>query len=106
MPCLACFDTWGMRATRALFYFSCSGMQILNVATADYASSWWLTPRCRASSLSEEFKYMVVREEEKMELAKLLERVPIPVKESLDEPTAKINVLLQARSLAYTAPNE
>ena len=40
---------------------------------------------------------MVVREEEKMELAKLLERVPIPVKESLDEPTAKINVLLQAR---------
>ncbi len=49
-------------------------------------------------SLSEEFKYMVVREEEKMELAKLLERVPIPVKESLDEPTAKINVLLQARA--------
>lgn len=30
-----------------------------------------------------------------MELAKLIERVPIPVKESLDEPTAKINVLLQ-----------
>lgn len=38
---------------------------------------------------------MVVREEEKMELAKLMERVPIPVKESIDEPTAKINVLLQ-----------
>ena len=38
---------------------------------------------------------MVVREEEKMELVKLLERVPIPVKESLEEPTAKINVLLQ-----------
>lgn len=31
-----------------------------------------------------------------MELAKLVDRVPIPVKESLDEPTAKINVLLQA----------
>ena len=31
-----------------------------------------------------------------MELAKLLERVPIPVKESLDEPSAKVNVLLQA----------
>ena len=53
---------------------------------------------CCLHSLSEEFKYMVVREEEKMELAKLLERVPIPVKESLDEPTAKINVLLQASS--------
>lgn len=38
---------------------------------------------------------MVVRDEEKLELAKLVERVPIPVKESLDEPTAKVNVLLQ-----------
>ncbi len=34
-------------------------------------------------------------QEEKLEVAKLIERVPIPVKESLDEPTAKINVLLQ-----------
>ncbi|PKI68194.1 hypothetical protein CRG98_011393 [Punica granatum] len=31
-----------------------------------------------------------------MELAKLLDRVPIPVKESLEEPSVKINVLLQA----------
>jgi len=38
---------------------------------------------------------MVVREEEKLELAKLIDRVPIPVKEGLDEPAAKINVLLQ-----------
>lgn len=51
---------------------------------------------CRLFSLSEEFKYVTVREEEKMELAKLLDRVPIPVKESLEEPSAKINVLLQA----------
>lgn len=51
---------------------------------------------CRLFSLADEFKYMVVREEEKVELAKLVERVPIPVKESLEEPTAKINVLLQA----------
>lgn len=36
-------------------------------------------------------------QEEKLELAKLIERVPIPVKESLDEPTAKINVLLQVQ---------
>ena len=40
---------------------------------------------------------MVVREEEKLELVKLLDRVPMPVKEGLDEPAAKINVLLQAR---------
>ena len=53
----------------------------------------------RLFALSDEFKYIIVREEEKLELAKLLERVPIPVKESLDEPAAKINVLLQARPL-------
>jgi pre-mRNA-splicing helicase BRR2 len=31
-----------------------------------------------------------------LELSKLLERVPIPIKESVDEPSAKINALLQA----------
>ncbi|KAE8717867.1 SNRNP200 protein [Hibiscus syriacus] len=51
---------------------------------------------CRLFSLSDEFKYVTVRQDEKMELAKLLDRVPIPVKESLEEPCAKINVLLQA----------
>lgn len=51
---------------------------------------------CRLFSLSEEFKYVSVRQDEKMELAKLFNCVPIPVKESLDEPSAKINVLLQA----------
>ncbi|ORX98893.1 Sec63-domain-containing protein [Basidiobolus meristosporus CBS 931.73] len=50
----------------------------------------------RIFSLSDEFKYIPVREEEKLELTKLLERVPIPVKESIEEPTAKINVLLQS----------
>lgn len=50
----------------------------------------------RLFTQADEFKYMVVREEEKMELAKLIERVPIPIKESLEEPAAKINVLLQA----------
>ncbi|KAK4375668.1 hypothetical protein RND71_006345 [Anisodus tanguticus] len=50
----------------------------------------------RLFSLSEEFKYVTVRQDEKMELAKLLDPVPIPIKESLEEPSAKINVLLQA----------
>lgn len=50
----------------------------------------------RIFSLSEEFKYIPVRQDEKLELGKLLGRVPIPVKESIDEPHAKINVLLQA----------
>ncbi|TVY81829.1 Pre-mRNA-splicing factor brr2 [Lachnellula suecica] len=50
----------------------------------------------RVFALSEEFKYIPVRQDEKLELAKLLTRVPIPVKESIEEPHAKINVLLQA----------
>ncbi|OZJ03702.1 hypothetical protein BZG36_03306 [Bifiguratus adelaidae] len=50
----------------------------------------------RVFALSDEFKYIPVREEEKLELSKLLERVPIPVKENIEEPSAKINVLLQA----------
>jgi pre-mRNA-splicing helicase BRR2 len=37
-----------------------------------------------------------VREDEKLELARLLERVPIPVKEGVEEPSAKVNVLLQS----------
>ena len=49
----------------------------------------------RIFSLSGEFRNLGVREEEKMELHKLMERVPIPVKESIEEPSAKINVLLQ-----------
>ncbi|XP_028133686.1 putative U5 small nuclear ribonucleoprotein 200 kDa helicase [Diabrotica virgifera virgifera] len=50
----------------------------------------------RVFSLSEEFKHITVREEEKLELQKLMERVPIPIKESIEEPSAKVNILLQA----------
>ncbi|CAF4940921.1 unnamed protein product [Rotaria sp. Silwood1] len=50
----------------------------------------------RIFSLSSEFRHIIVREEEKLELQKLLERVPIPIQENIDESSAKINVLLQA----------
>ncbi|EDV19743.1 uncharacterized protein TRIADDRAFT_51100 [Trichoplax adhaerens] len=50
----------------------------------------------RIFSLSSEFKHITVREEEKLELQRLMERIPIPVKESIDEPSAKVSVLLQA----------
>ncbi|OTF81337.1 hypothetical protein BLA29_009353, partial [Euroglyphus maynei] len=50
----------------------------------------------RVFSLSAEFKNITIREEEKLELQKLMERVPIPIKESIEEPSAKVNVLLQA----------
>lgn len=50
----------------------------------------------RVFAQSAEFKYIPVRQDEKLELAKLLGRVPVPVKESIEEPHAKVNVLLQA----------
>ncbi|KAF4517384.1 hypothetical protein B566_EDAN009812 [Ephemera danica] len=50
----------------------------------------------RVFSLSGEFKNITVRDEEKLELQKLMERVPIPIKEGIEEPSAKVNVLLQA----------
>jgi pre-mRNA-splicing helicase BRR2 len=50
----------------------------------------------RLFSLSGEFAHITVREEEKVELEKLASKVPIPVKESPSEPSAKVNILLQA----------
>jgi len=44
----------------------------------------------RLFSLSAEFQFIHVREEEKLELLKLAARVPVPIKEAMDEPTAKV----------------
>ena len=46
-------------------------------------------------SLSHEFLHLLIHQEERMELIRLLERVLIPVKEGEDESVAKINALLQ-----------
>ena len=40
------------------------------------------------------FILIAVFQEEKLELQKLLERVPIPVKESIEEPSAKVSYLM------------
>lgn len=50
----------------------------------------------RLFSLSNEFKQIPIREEEKKEIEKLLVKVPVPVKGSMEEPSTKINILLQA----------
>eukprot|EP00916_Digyalum_oweni_P004984 GHVL01008895.1.p1 GENE.GHVL01008895.1~~GHVL01008895.1.p1 ORF type:complete len:2144 (+),score=476.12 GHVL01008895.1:34-6465(+) len=50
----------------------------------------------RLFSLSHEFKFIPVREEEKAEIQKLLERVPIPVKGGPEEASTKVNILLQS----------
>lgn len=75
------------------FYISHSSMGTYNQQLKPY-----LTPIevLRVFSQSEEFKYIPVRQEEKIEISKLLDMAPVPIKESVDEPAAKINVLLQA----------
>lgn len=49
----------------------------------------------RLFTSSIEFRNIVIREEEKIELAKLYSLVPIPIKGPVDDPKSKINVLLQ-----------
>lgn len=50
----------------------------------------------RLFSFSAEFKQIPVREEEKQEIAKLMVKVPVPIKGSIEEPASKINILLQS----------
>ncbi len=40
------------------------------------------------------------RQEEKIELAKLIERVPIPIKEGIEEPSAKVSSLTLCSNLS------
>jgi pre-mRNA-splicing helicase BRR2 len=75
------------------YYCTSETMSIYNVLLKPTLSEIELF---RVFSLSSEFRNITVREEEKLELSKLLERVPVPVKESIEEPSAKCNVLLQA----------
>ncbi|KAG8936165.1 DEIH-box ATPase [Tulasnella sp. 418] len=75
------------------YYVAYSSMAIYNQHLKPTMSTIELF---RVFALSNEFKLIPVRQEEKLELSKLLERVPIPVKEGVEEPPSKINVLLQA----------
>jgi pre-mRNA-splicing helicase BRR2 len=75
------------------YYITSESVQVYNLLLKPTLSEIELF---RVFSLSSEFKNITVREEEKLELTKLLERVPIPIKESIEEPSAKVNVLLQA----------
>lgn len=87
------FQTTDLGKVASYYYITHQSMAVFNEYLKPTMSDIELF---RVFSLSSEFKYMSVREEEKMELAKLLDKVPIPVKESIEEPSAKVNVLLQA----------
>lgn len=48
----------------------------------------------RLFALSKEFENLVIRENEKVELQKFVDRVPVPVKGGIDEVASKVNILL------------
>lgn len=75
------------------YYIGYESMNLYNTHLKSYSSAFDIL---RIFAQSEEFKYIPIREEEKPEITKLLESTPIPVRESSDDPLAKINVLLQA----------
>lgn len=50
----------------------------------------------RIFSLSAEFKYIPIRDNEKAELERLLSTVPVPIRGTKEDPSSKVNVLLQA----------
>ena len=75
------------------YYISYESMQRFNEILRPSLSEIDLL---RVVCLAGEFQDISVKEEEKQELEQLSERAPIPIKESFDEPTAKVNLLLQA----------
>ena len=74
------------------FYIKPTSMQIYNSKISEMENTIDIF---NLFTLSEEFKYIIIREEEKIEIQKLINTVPIPVKTTLEDPLSKINVLLQ-----------
>ncbi|KAL7721190.1 U5 small nuclear ribonucleoprotein 200 kDa helicase [Entamoeba marina] len=74
------------------YYLTCDTIKAMNDSLHRSATDVDLM---RIFSTSSEFKFVSVRETEKPEIQRLLQQVPIPIKEKFDEPTCKINVLLQ-----------
>ncbi|CAI4060676.1 hypothetical protein SKDZ_05G2530 [Saccharomyces kudriavzevii ZP591] len=75
------------------FYINHSSMNVYSKELDEHTTQIDLF---RVFAMSEEFKYMSVRYEEKRELKQLLEKAPIPIREDIDDPLAKVNVLLQS----------
>lgn len=73
------------------YYIKHESMQVYNEHLKPHMN---LIDVLRLFALSNEFKFVPVRENEKLELQKFIERVPVPVKGTLEEPATKINILL------------
>ena len=79
--------------TASYFYLKAESVSVYNQHLKPSLSDMEIL---RLFSLSREFKFIPVREEEKIELMKLVELVPIPIKGGAEDSCSKINVLLQA----------
>lgn len=86
------FQTTNLGRVASHFYVSSDSIKIFNDMLKPQMTD---VEVFRLFSMSGEFKNVHVREEEKLELSKIVGRVPIPIKEGIDEPAAKINALLQ-----------
>lgn len=75
------------------FYIRHTSMATYSKELSDHATQIDLF---RIIAMSDEFRYITVRQEERKELKELLEKSPIPVKEDIDDPLAKVNILLQS----------
>ena len=87
------FESTGLGRIASYYYLT-------NASVATY--NQYLKPNMtevelfRIFSMSSEFSQIVVRPEEKLELDMLMKKVPMPIRETVENPCAKVNVLLQA----------
>lgn len=77
----------------AYFYIKHTSIAMYNTQLTKHTSQIDLF---RVISMSEEFQYLSVKQEERKELKELSETSPIPIMEDIDNPLAKVNVLLQS----------
>ena len=82
----------------AHYYISHESMQVFS---AELKPHMGLIDLLRLFAMSREFKYIPIRESERIELQRFIDKVPIPVKGTLEEPSTKINILLQAYISKY-----
>ena len=75
------------------YYIKHNSMSVYNENLKPYMN---IIDVLRLFALSKEFQFIPIRENEKIEIQKLIDKVPIPVKGSLDETATKINILLQS----------
>eukprot|EP00127_Corallochytrium_limacisporum_P005628 Clim_evm7s210 gene=Clim_evmTU7s210 len=74
------------------YYCSVKTMQTYNQLLESYMTD---IDVLKCFSLSSEFRNLNVRQEESLEMTRLVERVPVPIREAATDSSAKVNVLLQ-----------